>query len=104
MTDRPVNWDELAVQAALQTLTVSGRRLLQAAADVMLGLPGSSHGRKLLQSRPPTLDAITQATALAQQPNPTLCASMLAAVGATMDQLGNGICNGGPFNTAICSW
>jgi hypothetical protein len=38
--------------------------------------------------------------------NATICLAMLRALGAEngMTELGNGICNGGPFNTAVCGY
>lgn len=38
--------------------------------------------------------------------NATICQAMLRALGAAtgLTELGNGICNGGPFNTAVCGW
>lgn len=80
--EAPVNYDALAaalVFSAAQNNSINGTIL--------------ASGQMLLQAE---VD-LTQF-------NAELCATFLASVGAAFDQIGNGMCNYGPSNTAICGW
>ena len=86
---------KLATAAAGQTL--SG---VQAAAAAAAGQAVQAAATATPSA---TLTAIDKAK-LAKVSNPAVCKMLLDAFGAPAAQLGNSICNGGPWNTRWCSY
>ncbi|WIA34364.1 hypothetical protein OEZ86_012700 [Tetradesmus obliquus] len=106
LKDAPIDYDALAVQVALQyaqgrtvTTRVATNRNAKNRKPVT--------GRGLLQiTAPATPSELAAAKTQTLTYNATICQAMLRALGAAtgLTELGNGICNGGPFNTAVCGW
>jgi hypothetical protein len=71
---------------------------LATAADFTAVMPGISLASVAVQL---TAD---ESAKLALVPNPTICKKLLALFKASPSELGNSICNGGPWNTRWCGY